>query len=157
MRKQLTLNRQAFSGPRSWCHALLTLLALAVVIPLKSQADPGTAQAAFTYQGRLLDNGQPANGTYDLQFRLADAPAEGNYIGPSLTNAALEVKDGLFLVTLDFGATIFDGSSRWLEIGVRTSGSSDPCTWLAPRQPITATPYAAFANRAAVADVATNL
>jgi len=29
--------------------------------------------SAFTYQGRLVDNGAAANGTYDLQFVLRDA------------------------------------------------------------------------------------
>ena len=38
-------------------------------------ASPGIAPStAFTYQGRLLDGGQPANGAYDLQFALSSAP-----------------------------------------------------------------------------------
>jgi hypothetical protein len=59
------------------------------------------------------------------------------------------VSNGLFAVTLDFGASAFNGSARWLEIGVRTNGSADPYTVLRPRQPITATPYATFASTAA--------
>src|ERR1039458_9517117 len=99
----------------------------------------------FTYQGRLLDGGQPANGEYDLQFALSDAPLEAGYIGPTLNVAPVTVSNGLFTVALDFGAGVFDGSARWLEIGVRANGSADPYTLLSPRQPITAAPYALYA------------
>ncbi len=119
---------------------LTILLQLAVApVPMLAQT------AAFTYQGRLLDNGGPANGSYDLQFTLADALANGNSIAGPLTNAAVGVTNGLFSVTLDFGGSAFDGSPRWLEIGVRTTGSMGPYTPLSPRQAITATPYATFA------------
>jgi len=102
----------------------------------------------FTYQGRLLDGGQPANGAYDLQFALADSPFEEGYIGPTLTDAPVLISNGLFTVTLDFGFGVFDGSARWLEIGVRTNGSADAYTVLSPRQPITAAPYAMYAATA---------
>src|ERR1039458_3567757 len=106
----------------------------------------------FTYQGRLLDGGQPANGEYDLQFALSDAPLEAGYIGPTLNVAPVAVSNGLFTVALDFGAGVFDGSARWLEIGVRANGSSDPYTLLNPRQPITAAPYALYAITAGTAN-----
>src|SRR5258706_351256 len=35
---------------------------------------------AFTYQGRLTDNGSPANGNYDLQFTVRDSASGGNLI-----------------------------------------------------------------------------
>ena len=118
-----------------------TLLLLLVFTPT-----PMLAQlAAFTYQGQLLDDGEPANGSYDLRFTLADAPAQGHLIAGPLTNAAVAVRDGLFLVTLDFGGSAFDGSPRWLEIEVRPAGPSAPFIRLSPRQPITATPYATLA------------
>jgi len=83
----------------------------------RATADPGTA---FIYQGRLQDGGAPAQGAYDLRFTLCDAAAEGSTWGPVLTNAAVEVSNGLFTTTLDFGAGVFDGNARWLEIAVRT-------------------------------------
>jgi hypothetical protein len=104
---------------------------------------------ALTYQGRLFDGRRAANGIYELQFGLADALIEGAYVGPKLTNSEVEVSNGLFTVSLDFGSGIFDGTPLWLEIGVRRSGSTDPYTLLVPRQALTAAPYATFAASAA--------
>ena len=129
----------------------LSVLLLIAPASLLAQA------AAFTYQGRLVDGGQPANGNYDLQFRLADSASSGNYVGVTVTNAAVTDSNGLFSVTLDYGASVFDGSPRWLEIGVRTNGSVGPYTLLSPRQAINKTPYAAFANVAASAALATSI
>jgi hypothetical protein len=105
---------------------------------------PATCQAqgtAFTYQGRLDSDGAPANGSYDFQFALYDAAGGGNRWGPTLTNQAVAISNGLFTVTLDFGAGAFTGADRWLEIGVRPSGGG-AFTTLSPRQKLTATPYA---------------
>ena len=74
-----------------------------------------------------------------------------------LTNAPMGVSNGLFVVLLDFGDGAFDGSARWLEIGVRTNGSRGAYTVLNPRQAITAAPYAVYANTARTAVVATSL
>ncbi len=98
--------------------------------------------AAFTYQGRLNDNSAPASGLYDLQFTLYDALTGGRVAGGPLTNAPVGVSNGLFTVTLDFGALVFDGSDRWLEVGVRPGASASDFTSLAPRQKLAATPYA---------------
>jgi hypothetical protein len=112
----------------------------------------GVPATAFTYQGRLLDGGQPANGAYDLQFALSSAPIEGSYLGYTLGIAPVLISNGLFTVTLDFGEGMFDGSARWIEIGVRPNGSTDPYTLLSPRQPITAAPFALYASAAGDAD-----
>ena len=61
-------------------------------------------------------------------------------------HSAITVSNGLFLVMLDFGS-VFTGTNYWLEIGVRTNGNG-VFTTLAPRQPITPTPYAIFAEGA---------
>jgi hypothetical protein len=121
---------------------LLVLLIAVAPLPLRSQG------SMFTYQGRLVDGGQPANGAYDLQFSLSSTLYEKGYIGPTLTVAPVQVQNGSFTVLLDFGAGVFDGSERWLEIGVRPDGSKDLYTVLSPRQPITAAPYALFAAAA---------
>jgi len=102
---------------------------------------------AFTYQGRLNDAGGPASGTYDLRFAIYDATTAGRMQGSRLTNSATAVSNGLFTVTLDFGAGMFFGADRWLEVGVRTNGAADFIT-LSSRQSLTPAPYAVFANTA---------
>ena len=124
-------------------------LTLALLATLNAQLSTLHAQGtAFTYQGRLNDNGSAANGIYDLRFTIYDALAGGSGAGGPLTNGATAVSNGLFTATLDFGAGVFSGAARWLEIGVRTNGSASDFTALAPRQPLTATPYAVRAANA---------
>jgi hypothetical protein len=135
------------TSSRVW--GALLLLVLPAPVPVQ-----GTT---FTYQGRLVESGQPANGNYDLQFQLSDAVSGGNHVGTVLTNAPVGVSNGLFVVLLDFGDQAFDGSARWLELGVRTNGSSGAYTVLSPRQAITAAPYAVYANAAGTAAVAMSL
>lgn len=100
-----------------------------------------TVGTNFTYQGRLSDNGSPANGAYDFVFRLYDASSGGTEVGGTNTLADVVVIDGYFTVTLDFGA-VLDGKAVWLEIGVRPGGSPGAYTTLDPRQSLTAAPYA---------------
>ena len=105
------------------------------------------AASAFTYQGRLDQAGVPAQGLFDFRFALYDA---GNYqIGSTLTNAAVTVSNGLFTVSLDFGASAFNSDGRWLEIAVRTGANA--FTTLSPRQALTAAPYAVQAASASQA------
>src|SRR5262245_8419435 len=77
---------------------------------------------AFTYQGKLTDNGNLANGNYDLQFKLFDALSGGNQQGATLTLISVAVSNGIFSVNLDFGAN-FPGANRYLEISVKLSGN----------------------------------
>lgn len=121
--------------------ALLSLATL--LLPPAPASAQGTA---FTYQGRLNDGGTLASGTYDLRFTLYDEAGGGVQRGGPLTNAVAVSGDGLFTVTLDFGADVFNGAPRWLEIGVRTHGAGAFST-LAPRQAITPSPYAIMAGR----------
>ena len=100
---------------------------------------------AFTYQGRLTDGGTPANGEHDLRFILYDAAVGGSQSGPILINENVLVTNGLFTVALDFGAGVFTGAARWIEIAVRPGASAGAFTPLDPRQPLTAAPYALYA------------
>jgi hypothetical protein len=105
------------------------------------QAQPvGTA---FTYQGRLTDAGNPADGGYDLQLALFDAASGGAQVGATLTRDDVVVASGLFTVSLDFGA-VFTGDKRWLELRVRPGTSTGAYTTLAPRQELTPGPNAVF-------------
>jgi photosystem II stability/assembly factor-like uncharacterized protein len=127
---------------------LISLTAL--LVGLQFAAAQGTA---FTYQGRLIDGTNSANGSYDLSFTLYDDATAGNVLG-SVTNYATAVSNGLFSVTLDFGPGVFTGaSSNWLDIAVATNGGS-VFTELTPRQQVLPVPYAIRAASAAVADTA---
>jgi hypothetical protein len=122
---------------------ILTVIALLGLAGSFTMADPmGTA---FTFQGRMTAGGSVANGPYDLKFLLYDAQNAGTQIGPALTNSPVCVSNGLFTVTLDFGAGVFAGSPRWLAIGVRTNGSAGAFSTLGGRQPVTPSPYAIYA------------
>src|SRR5688500_11277420 len=78
---------------------------------------------AFTYQGRLNEGGTPTTGIYDLRFAIYDSLAGGTALGGPITNAPVAVTNGVFTVLLDFGAAVFNGNPRWLEIGVRPNGN----------------------------------
>lgn len=95
---------------------------------------------SFTYQGRLIESGGPANGIYDVRFILYTNLA-GRIPTGVLTNGAVAVSNGLFTTSLDFG-NVFDGTSYWLELGVRLNSLGGDFTVLAPRQAVTAVPYA---------------
>ncbi len=105
-----------------------------------------TLGTAFTYQGRLNDGGNAANGAYDLQFKLFDAASGGTQIGGTVSKNDLAVSGGLFTTDLDFGAGAFDGQARWLEIAVRPGASTGAYTTLTPRRPLLASPYATYSN-----------
>jgi len=122
------------------CPFLLWPLLAATILTTTGRAQT----TAFTYQGRLSDGTNPASGIYDLVFLIYDAPT-GPGIFANLFSYATAVSNGLFTVTLDFGAGMFSGADRWLEIGVRTNGGSS-FTTLTPRQKFTATPYAITAG-----------
>jgi hypothetical protein len=118
--------------------------AFGVLLAANSTLAQGTA---FTYQGRLNDAGNPASGNYDLVFTLFDAQANGTNVSGTITNSTTAVSNGLFAVELDFGAGVFTGPARWLEIGVRTNGGGTFAI-LTPRQQLTPTPYAITAESA---------
>ena len=126
---------------------------LFVICALLLSAGVAFAQSSiFTYQGRLTDGGNPANGGYDMQFKLFDVNSIQQ--GSTISISSVQVTNGVFKVDLDFGSATFDGSRRFLEIGVRPEDSSDPHTVLLPRQLFTATPYSIRSIEAGSADTA---
>ena len=102
---------------------------------------------AFTYQGQLQNNGSPASGTYNLTFTLFGTNTTGVAIAGPVTNNAVFVTNGLFMVLVDFGPGAFTGATNWLQIGVETNLAS-PFTTLTPRQQLTPVPYAIYAENA---------
>lgn len=120
----------------------MRVISAMLLLGLHSLLAQGTA---FTYQGRLDDTGNLANGLYDLQFSVFDAATGGTMLAGPLVLSSVGMTNGLFTVTLDFGSGVFTGPARWLEIGARTNGVS-LFTTLSPRQQVTPTPYAITAE-----------
>lgn len=119
----------------------------------------GAMGSAFSYQGRLTDGGDPAEGAYDFEFRLFDSMEGGSQVGVTRRIDGLEVVGGYFTTELDFGNAPFAGESRWLDVGVRSGALEDPndFTVLSPRQAVTAAPYALYAANSPDSDTLAGL
>lgn len=146
-------------------HALArTLRIAAVILGTLGSAGPARAQlgfgTGFTYQGSLADGSNPANGNFDFEFALYDAESDpSSQIGSTVSRdvnsvGTVAVVQGVFTVSLDFGAAAFTGGARFLEIRVRPEDPADtaPLTTLAPRVPVNPAPYAIYAAKAADAE-----
>jgi hypothetical protein len=124
------MNRTALS--------LAALLALGMLTaPLMSQAQISVVPNSMNFQGRLATpsgNSVP-DGTYSIRFSLWSALTSGTErYNKTVTN--VQVKNGVFAVTLDaFPAGTFNGN-LWLEIKIGTAAA------LTPRQPLVSVPYA---------------
>lgn len=108
-----------------------------------ASAQPLTEQ--FLYQGELRDQGLPADGNYDFEFRLFDAAAGGSIVGIPILRPNTPVSEGYVQVSVNFGGIgqLFTGTRRWLEVSVRPAGVG--AYTVLGRQEITATPYATYA------------
>ena len=135
---------------------LLLSLALSFGVWLLTFSPACAQTAAFTYRGHLTAAGAPANSPHDMEFRLFDTAevGAGAQQGDTKSHVAVPVLSGVFSVTLDFGAMVFNGSPRYLEIGVRPGGSAAPYTMLAPRQQVASIPYAIQSLNATTAQTA---
>jgi hypothetical protein len=123
--------------PRASRRFLPLIVALAMVglAPIPAHAAPQLPD--FTYQGRLTQNGAPANGSFDLQFQLFTEAVGGLQVGPTLLEPDFPVSDGLFTVALAFPGA-FTGNQMWLQVTVE----GQP---LLPRQAVSTAPVAQFA------------
>jgi hypothetical protein len=110
-------------------------ITLALLAGVHRSAAQGST--AFTYQGQLQDNGTNVTGTNTLIFALYDAASGGSQIGKSITNITV-LTDGLYSVDLNFGAGVFNGSARWVQMTF--AGET-----VTPRGMILAVPYALYA------------
>lgn len=131
------MTMSVFSAPNARFFVLSVVFAV-----VGFSLSPSSAQAApqlpdFTYQGRLTQNGAPANGDFDFTFALYDAEQGGQQVGASLTESDFPVSDGLFTVALAFPGA-FVGNQMWLQVTV--DGVA-----LLPRQAVATAPVAQFA------------
>ena len=95
----------------------------------------------ITYQGKLTDGANPANGAYDISFDLYNAPVDGAFID-SFTATGVNVDNGLFTTGLTFSNLTFNNTQLWMQIFVRKFGSPLGFIPLATRQKLTAAPAA---------------
>ena len=136
--------------------AMTTKRLLAVFIfAVFSCASAAAQTTAFSYQGSLKDGANPANGNFDFEFKLFDAVSAGTQQGSTQQRLNVAVVNGVFAVSLDFGAGTLPGADRFLDIAVRTAGGG-AFTTLAPRQLVNSAPYAVRSLNTANADSATN-
>lgn len=135
---------------------LILTICLAVII--LGVGDTRAQTSGFTYQGKFEDATvpRPTNGTYDMEFALFDSVSGGAQIGSTLPRNGVQIANGIFSVSLDFGSAALDGSERFLEIRVFDSSTSELIT-LSPRNVINSTPYAVRSNQATSADNANNV
>ena len=124
-------------------HALhvSALRARVYSLPAGRRADP--LGSGFTYQGQLVQNGTPADGSFDFRFSLYSAANGGTAID-TIELDADTVSGGLVNASLDFTDVPYDGQALWIEVEVRAAGGGT-FTTLTPRQPISAAPYALYA------------
>ena len=96
----------------------------------------------FTYQGQLMDDGNPANGDYDIIIQGYTTSTTNSPWGNASTHM-VNVVNGVFTIEhVDLGANAFDGIDLYLGIQVRLTGGSPAYETLTPRQKMTAAPYA---------------
>jgi hypothetical protein len=107
----------------------------------------------FIFQGRLTDSTMPANGDYQMEFRLFSA--NGTEPLASTTDNPVSVTNNLFTARLIFPEAVYDGAPRFLEIRVRRNDTENYVT-LADRQPLYSVPYVVRARKAQTAETVNN-
>lgn len=111
--------------------------------PQDGQSPQSAVGTAFTYQGRLLQNGSPYSGTCDFRFTLYDDNSlSPSQVGSPVEKSAVQVQDGYFSTLLDFGDSAFTGEGRQLGIEVRCPSGSGSYTPLSDYVWLSAAPYA---------------
>jgi hypothetical protein len=126
------------------CLALI----LAVLLPALPTQAQTPLTSGFTYQGQLFDDGASVTDTCDFRFLLYDMPVGGTQISSTQTIEGVAVTDGYFDVVLDFGATAFQGDTRYLDIAVRCGDETNFSTF-PTRVALNAAPYSLYALGAA--------
>jgi hypothetical protein len=120
---------------------ILNTILVSIVLAISAGHTFAQGTTAFTYQGRLNAGANAANGSYDMTFAVYDANVSGNQIAGPITNSAVAVTNGLFTVSLDFGAGVFTGTNYWVQMNVSPAGANTFAA-LTPRQQLTPAPYA---------------
>ncbi len=107
-------------------------------------ADLHAIPRMINYQGTLLEDGTPVDGTKSVRFRIYDSSEGGIYLWEEVQNVTFH--NGAFSVLL--GSTepipksVFNGSRRWLSVAIEDSPE------ILPRAEIVSVGYAFYASKA---------
>jgi len=101
----------------------------------------GLVSSAFTYQGKLNNNGAVVNTNCDFIWNIYADSSGGTSLATD-TDTNLLVANGLFTAVVNVPASVIDGNARFVEIQVRCPTGSGAYTTLSPRQELFAAPYA---------------
>lgn len=112
---------------------------------LNPACDNGTT--SMTYQGRLSAAGAAANQPHDFEFRFFNSSADSEVLAHAYSTN-VPVTNGVFTAQIDLGSVFARNAveGKWMQIGVRRTGTTDAYEQLAPRQQLTAAPFAVNAR-----------
>ncbi|MCX5788356.1 MAG: hypothetical protein NTX64_07635 [Elusimicrobia bacterium] len=120
--------------------------ARAATIKPKMTGQPAAVPAGIHYQGRLEDNGIPANNTYTMTFTLYDDPTAGTLVWPTsqdpanINVMAVPVSVGLFSVDLPISTmSLVRAGLKYLQVNINGID-------LSPREQLGNVPYAMVAK-----------
>ena len=100
---------------------------------------------------RVIQNGQAVNGSFNMNVYFYDAETNGNFMN-SYNFSNIPVVNGLFTLNIDIGyLTFFQDKDVWLELNI-----VDIASTTFPRQLITNTPFAIYAQSIADNTVGSN-
>jgi trimeric autotransporter adhesin len=128
--------------------AFLPRVRQAALVFVLATAQSVLAQSPISYQGRLAQQGEAANGHFAFRFLLYDAQTNGQVLHVQ-ENLDIFVTNGLFRAELTPAETIIGTTPLWLEIAVRPADLPEvPFATLRPRQQLTYVPNAIYARKA---------
>src|SRR5438552_3142884 len=91
----------------------------------------------ITYQGTLRQKGVPTTGTKTMFFRITDQ--DGTQVYWSSGNKSVQITNGLFSTQLSPSGVDWQNVTPYIEVSIEGQ-------ILLPREPVTATVYAALSN-----------
>jgi hypothetical protein len=69
---------------------IATLMIASLVLACTGQTASAQFNTTFTYQGRLMQGGEPVTGTVNFSFRLYNAAAGGSQVAPEIGHVRLQ-------------------------------------------------------------------
>jgi len=140
--------RQSSDDGANWLDTTDTGDFFPLALPFKLYGLPTgeKSPSVYTYQGLVKNGGGGLNGSADFRFTVHYSETGDFVAGPPSQVDNVPVNDGLFTANVELPAGILPEFFWWLEIDVRYPAGSGSFVTLSPRQRITTTPRARFAD-----------